>query len=267
MELLKTLEEQNYTEPFETIIVDQSDIKESPVEISRGPCQWLQMEGTGAARSRNLAIRQAGGDYMVLVDADGRFRNYTLQKLDMITKNNPDYDAICGMCLNMEDGKPFSRYADFKTRPVNFDNYMGCLGTAMAIKRESLLKVGLLDENLGTGGRYGSGEETDLVLRILESGGRLLYHSWFQVFHPRISTDMPLRSWTIKHYHYGIGYGALLRKHLPIKPMWVFKHCILMILMPLAGVLTEILRLRLRQALRYAMSIIGRVYGFISYKA
>ena len=37
----------------------------------------------------------------------------------------------------------------------------------MAIKRTVLSKVGLLDEQLGTGTRYGSSEETDLVLRVL----------------------------------------------------------------------------------------------------
>ena len=113
--LLQTIEQQTYAESFETLIVDQSDIKEAPVEVSRGPCQWFRMEGAGASRSRNLAIKHATGDYLVLVDANARFKKHTLNRLDQITKDSPDHDVICGICLNIEDGKPYSRYSGPQT--------------------------------------------------------------------------------------------------------------------------------------------------------
>ena len=59
--LLQTIEQQSYAEPFETLIVDQSDIKEAPIEVSRGPCQWFRMEGVGLSRSRNLAFKMRVG--------------------------------------------------------------------------------------------------------------------------------------------------------------------------------------------------------------
>ena len=268
MALLKTLERQSYTEYFETIIVDQSDIKEAPVEISRGSCRWLHMEGTGAACSRNMAIKHAGGDYLILVDANARFKDHMLQTLDRITSENPDYDVICGICLNMEDGMPYSRYSGPEPERVNFENYDCCLGSAMAIKQTILSRVGLLDENLGTGTRYGGSEETDLVLRILEDGGKLLYQPDYKVLHPRLSSEqMSLYSWIDRHYRYGMGRGAMLRKHLQIRPIWVLRHLILALLKPAAGIFMEILRLQGRQALRYTASIIGRLHGFISYKS
>ncbi len=267
IELLKTLEQQSYTVPFETIIVDQSDIKEAPVEILRGPYQWLRMEGTGAARSRNMAIKHASGNYLILVDANARFKKHTLQRLEEITEENPDYDVICGACLNTEDNLYYSRYSYSKPQRVNFDNYDCCLGSAMAIKQAILSRVGLFDENLGTGTPYGSSEETDLVLRILESGGKLLYQPCYEILHPCLSPKkMSLRSWISRHYRYGMGRGAMLRKYLHIKPMWAVKHLMLSLLKPAAGVLMEFLRLQGRQALRYAVSIIGRLYGFVSYK-
>ena len=265
--LLKTLEQQSYTEPFETIIVDQSDIKEEPIKISRSPCRWLHMDGRGASRSRNTAMKHATGDYLIWVDANARFKKHALQNLNRITDDNPDYDVICGICLNIEDAKPYSRYSGSKPTRVNFKNYDCCLASAMAIKRTILTKVGLLDEGLGTGTRYGSSEETDLVLRILEYGGRLLYQPDYEVLHPRLDPErMSLRAWTIKHYSYGMGRGAMLRKHLKIKPTWALTHLTLALLKPIAGVLIEILRLQGRQALRYAVSIVGRLHGFVSYK-
>ena len=265
--LLKTIEQQSYTEPFETIVVDQSDIKEAPIEMSRVPYRWFHMEGSGAARSRNMAIKHAVGDYIVWGDSDARFKKNTLQNIDRITEDNPDYDLICGIYLNIEDGKPYSRYSGSKTTPMNFKNYDCCLGSAMVIKRTILDKVGLLDESLGTGTRYGSSEETDLVLRILEYGGKLLYEPDHEVFHPRLDPkQMSLRSWTARHYRYGMGRGAMLRKHLQVKPAWALGQLTLALLRPAAGVLMEILRLQGRQALRYAVSIVGRLHGFASYK-
>ena len=267
LDLLQTIEQQTYAEPFETLIVDQSDIKEAPIEVSRGPCQWFRMEGTGAARSRNLAIKHATGDYLVLVDANARFKKHTLNQLDRITKDSPNHDVICGICLNIEDGKPYSRYSGSKPAGVNFRNYDCCLASAMAIKRTVLSKIGLLDEHLGTGTRYGSSEETDLVLRILQHGGKLLYQPRYEVLHPSLKPEgMSLHAWTRKHYLYGMGRGAMLRKHLRIKPAWAIKNLALALSKPVAGILIEVLRLQGRQALRYSVSIIGRLHGFISYK-
>ena len=264
--LLNTIEQQSYAEPFETIIVDQSDNKEEPIQVSRGPCQWFCMEGTGAARSRNLAFTHANGDYLVWADVDVRFKIDTLKNIDRITEANPEYDAICGVYINLEDGKPYSRYSFDQPRRIDFENFDCCLG-AMVVKRSILSEVGLLDECLGTGGRYGGSEESDWVLRMLAYGCKLLYHPEHAVLHPRLDPDkMPLREWIHRHYAYGMGRGAMLRKHLPIKPLWALKHSALALMKPGAGVLIEILRLRGRQSLRYAASIVGRLHGFVSYK-
>ncbi|MBC6413620.1 MAG: glycosyltransferase family 2 protein [Chromatiales bacterium] len=265
-ELLETIEQQSYTEPFETIIVDQSDIKGEPLKVTRGPCQWFRMEGTGVARSRNLAFNHANGDYLVWADSDMRFKTDTLSNVDKITNDYPQYDAICGACINLEDGKPYLRYSYNQPQRINFDNYHCCLGV-MVVKRSILSEVGLLDECLGTGGRYGGSEETDWVLRMLGHGCQLLYHPEHAVLHPRLDADkMQLREWVRRHYTYGMGRGAMLRKHSRIKPIWAIKHSLLALIKPAAGILIEILRLRGKQALRYAASIVGRLHGFLSYK-
>ena len=264
--LLKTLEQQSYTAPFETIVVDQSDIKEEPIKMSRSPYQWLRMDGRGLSCSRNMGMKHATGDYFIWADSDIRFKKNALQNLNRITDDNPDYDVICGIYLNIEDAKPYSRYSGSKPTRVNFKNYDCCLGSAIVIKRTILAKVGFLDECLGTGARYGSSEETDFILRILEYGGKLLYQPDYEVLHPRLDPkQMSLRSWTVRHYCYGMGRGAMLRKHLQVKPTWVVGQLTLALLKPAAGVLMEILRLQGRQALRYAVSIVGRLHGFVSY--
>jgi len=258
--LLKTLEQQSYPEPFETIVVDQSEVKEDAVRGARGPCQWFTMEGSGAARSRNRALKHAHGDYLVWVDANARFKIDTLQTLAQIIQDHPHYDVICGRCLNIEDGKAYSRYSRGTPQAVDFQNYDCCLASAMALKRTLLSTVGLLDERLGTGAHFGGSEESDWVLRVLEHGGKVLYH-------PRLDPrSMSLRAWLRRHYRYGMGRGAMLRKRLSAKPRWVLWQLVLALLKPAAGVLGELLRLHGRQAARYAASIVGRLWGFVSYR-
>lgn len=265
--LLDSIEKQSYVNSFETIVVDQSDTPESEIQVSRGPCQWLRMSGTGVARSRNLAIRQASGIYLVLVDANAQFRIDTLQRLDQITQEYPHYAAICGNVINIEDQQPYSRYTFANPRPVNFRNYDCCLASAMVIKREALESIGLLDERLGTGARYGGSEETDLVLRLLAGGEALLYHPRYEVLHPALHPDqMSLKAWLGRHYSYGVGRGAMLAKHFRLKPWWAIGQLGLALLKPLAGVGVELLRLQGRQALRYVASILGRLHGFVSYR-
>ena len=265
--LLKSIEKQSYTDEFETLVVDQSDIHESEIHPTRGSCRWFRMAGSGVSRARNLAIRHARGDYLVWVDANAQLRADSLQKLDKIIEEHPHHTAICGTVVNKENGKPYSRYSFSRPRAVDFKNYDCCLASAMVIKRQALEKVGLLDERLGTGTRYGGSEETDLVLRLLDYGEPLLYHPRYQVIHPALDADsMSLRVWLCRHYSYGLGRGAMLAKHFRAKPLWACGQLGLALLKPLVGVGIELLRLQGRQAMRYAVSIIGRLYGFLSYR-
>ena len=50
---------------------------------------------------------------------------------------------------------------------------------------------------------------------------------------------MSLHAWTRKHYLYGMGRGAMLRKYLRIKPVWTLKNLALALSKPVAGILIE----------------------------
>lgn len=67
------------------------------------------------------------------------------------------------------------------------------------------------DERLGAGSgtRFGSGEETDYILHLVERGARILYDGSRTVFHPRFTgVYTGRRGWL-----YGNGCGFVLRHH------------------------------------------------------
>ena len=68
------------------------------------------------------------------------------------------------------------------------------------------------DTKFGVGARYGSGEETDAVLRMFKKGIKAYYINDMLVYHGKAQEDgsQDLK----KVYKYYIGLGALLKKHL-----------------------------------------------------
>jgi hypothetical protein len=73
------------------------------------------------------------------------------------------------------------------------------------VRREALELAGAyFDERLGAGTPIGSGEETELLGRLLSRGCRIDYLGDLQVYHPvphYSNTDIG------KNYRYGVGFG------------------------------------------------------------
>lgn len=267
--LLFAIGEQTYDEHFEVIVNDQSDEKTTFQPPAKGEFRYIPDDRRGSSQSRNNAIRKAHGDYIVLLDDDADIEPSCFANLDRVIDGYPDHACLCGLIRNIEDSKPFSRYtrANRHAIPVDFNNFDCCLGSAMVVKRQVALELGLLDESLGTGTHFGGSEETDLILRLLEEQHKVVYDSDYVTLHPRTSPKvMSPKAWLIKHYRYGRGRGALLRKHFRIKPAWALVQLLRSVSLPLGGSIRSLIALRPHQVGRYLASVAGRVVGFISYR-
>jgi GT2 family glycosyltransferase len=126
------------------------------------------------------------------------------------------------------------------------------------IKRE---KVGDLrfDEILGVGSgtRFGSGEETDFVLRLIDNGAKIIYDGSKCVYHP-----MPTGKTSVsKGWLYGNGYGFVLRRHH--YPVWrlVWAMCV-----QFARTMQSILQLRFKKAAYHIAMAAGRFAGYFTSK-
>lgn len=108
-----------------------------------------------ASTSRNLALKNFTGDYLIFHDADDIIVPDAVQKLyDTLKEQDADY--VCALAKDfkskelLKEGEPEPQYV----------SYTGALTGCILMKREVALNIGPFDEELS------SGETVDWVLRL-----------------------------------------------------------------------------------------------------
>lgn len=189
---------------FEHIVIDQRDHPEF---------------GGGLAKARNFGLALAKGDVVAFPDDDAWYGPETLsdaaaalsdEKIDGISFRVVDETGACSAGGWMSTGRKMM------TRATIWHTAVSC---SFFVKRKALDDA-RFDERLGAGSgtHFGSGEDTDFLLSLIEHGARIHYDGSKCVFHPRVTGCVALtRGW-----RYGNGYGAILRKHHYglVRPVW-----------------------------------------------
>jgi GT2 family glycosyltransferase len=93
------------------------------------------------------------------------------------------------------------------------DTLATVMSPGLFVARRALESVGGFDESFGVGAEWGSGEESDLLFRLLAGGASGLYAPAAVVTHPDpfLSNDEAAQSRRARAY--GRGWGALFAKH------------------------------------------------------
>ena len=170
--------------------------------------------------ARNVPLSFAAGDIIAFPDDDCIYSPETLHTVYEIFSARPEVDALLGarVCLNswqdvqhttsMEAVRIKSRYDAFRNSETFLQFY----------RKQCVETVGLFDESLGpgTGLPYGSGEDTDYVLRAFAAGFAVFRAPGVIVTHP----DPPLSNPSLypKVRSYAAGRMRLLQKHS--MPLW-----------------------------------------------
>ena len=81
-------------------------------------------------------------------------------------------------------------------------------GGNMVFPRDTLVGAGGFDPRFGAGAPVGSAEETELVLRLLGQGRRLVYTPEMTVYHPSRGLQDEVSARNV----YGVGMGVVLRR-------------------------------------------------------
>lgn len=192
--LKESLSRQTFRD-FEHIVIDH---REHP-----------ELKG-GLSRARNFGLALAKGDVVAFPDDDAWYGPETLadaaaalsdEKIDGISFRVVDETGACSA------GGWMSADRKEMTRMTIWHTAVSC---SFFVKRKVLDDV-RFDGGLGAGSgtRFGSGEETDFLLSLIERGAQIRYDGSKCVFHPRVTGCVGFgRGW-----RYGNGYGATLRKH------------------------------------------------------
>lgn len=231
--LLDSLAAQEYWD-YELIVVDQnaderlapmlSRWREEMAEDSQGqfaPAQLLHLRcEPGLSKARNYALAVCTGQIVAFPDDDCWYPAGTLSKVDHWFRQHDEFQLL-SLTARDEDGVRSGNRWHAAICDIRAINIFRTSASYTFFARRSDVRERLrFDEKLGIGSgtRFGSGEDTDFMLRFLK-GRRGCFLSKWHVGHPR--KDMLGGHMTVdRSFSYGQGMGRVLGKH-SLFPLWL----------------------------------------------
>ncbi len=205
--LLESFTQQDFSD-YEVILVDQNEDDRLQAVVDefagRVPIERI-FSPKGVSTARNYGIRKATGELVAFPDDDCWYSPGLLAKVDQWFRDHRRYSILAVGAVD-EEGVPsgnrwFQSSCDL--HPINIFRTTFC--SSLFIRCEALFG-NAFDEDMDRG------EETDLVLRILNSGLRGRFDRTWHIGHPRrdmLSGSIPRE----RAKSYGWGMGNVLRKH------------------------------------------------------
>ncbi|OJF95289.1 glycosyltransferase family 2 protein [Pararhizobium antarcticum] len=260
-ELLDCLELQT-RKADEIVIVDQSADDATQVVVARYsdrlPITYVRDSRKGGARGRNLGYSKITGDIIGYPDDDCVFRPDTLERVYQAFAGDPGLGIFCGMSVTPKGVPSQGRWSGAKCTIDRYNVWITQTMYTTFYRAETFRQAGLFNEDLGVGAGtvWGSGEETELMLRALRNGAKGLYDPTFQISHPE-----PLA--VIDHAtldrgrRYNRGFGRVMR--MEGYPLWFVAY---MSARPLLGAAASLVKGQFGQARYRAIAFSQRLRGW-----
>jgi cellulose synthase/poly-beta-1,6-N-acetylglucosamine synthase-like glycosyltransferase len=227
---------------FEVLVVDNVPrdglTRDAVAALSEiGPVRYVTEDKPGSASARNRALPEARGEFLVFTDDDAIVDRHWLTEIVRGFRAAPDVDAVSGLLvprrLDTQARVWFEQYGGFsrgysqrifdlhENRPAEellFPFAAGLFGTGnnMAFRAEVLRAIGGFDPALGNGTPALGGVDSEVLLRTVILGHRLVYRPTAMVWHDHRADYAGLRS---QVYNYGAGATAYLLKTMTSNPI------------------------------------------------
>ncbi len=259
---LASLAVQTYRD-YEVIVVDQNrDDRLIPLLESYETQFSIKhlRSAPGLSRARNVGLKHITGDVVAFPDDDCWYPPRLLEGVCKLFQTDPKWDILAVAPLDNK-GNPFLSKAFVRHNYLTQKSVWGsAISWNLFMKAYVPQAVGYFDETLGVGAgtRWGSGEETDFLLRAMQKGFRIWSEPGLVVYHETAYVRLGV-SYGKKAYRYALGMGRVLRKNrYPITLTLYF------ILKPLLGAVAMLAMVRPHKAFRYGCMFSGRLIGFLS---
>lgn len=215
-ELLDSLCKQTYNNPFEVIIVeDGSTITAEKVIKDYGHLLYISYffkPNSGPGDSRNYGMKQAMGDYYIILDSDCILPENYLQEVDRFLQTGY-VDCFGGRDAEHASFTPLQKAISYSM--TSFLTTGGIRGSKKAVNKfqPRSFNMGLskkvFEETQGFGNIH-PGEDPDLTLRIWEKGFKTAYIDKAFVYHKR---RISWNSFYRQVYKFGLTRPILNRWH------------------------------------------------------
>ena len=257
---LDSLKKQTYKN-FELIVVDQNKdtrayeiikLYEEDFEI-----KYMKNNEIGLSVNRNKGLFMMSGDIAAFPDDDCEYSPDTLEKIVKYFEKNKDKKIYS--CRTLEKGKDYGTgvMLDYSTE-ITKDNVAETVKSITFFVNYTFEDLELFDEDLGVGAYFGSGEETDYVLRLLHKGYKGNYYHEDIIFHPAKKGNYDDLERAKK---YALGYGALVKKEVFERKNWKYLiKFIKKLLRNIAGMIVK------KNKKYHCVVFEGRIEGFFKYK-
>ncbi len=257
---LDSLKKQTYKN-FELIVVDQNKdtrayeiikLYEEDFEI-----KYMKNNEIGLSINRNKGLFMMSGDIVAFPDDDCEYSSDTLEKVVKYFETNKDKKIYS--CRTLEKGKDYGTgvMLDYSTE-ITKDNVAETVKSITFFVNYTFEDLELFDEDLGVGAYFGSGEETDYVLRLLHKGYKGDYYHDDIIFHPAKKGNYDDLERAKK---YALGYGALVKKEVIERKNWKYLLKFIKKLMRnIGGMLVT------KNKKYHGVVFEGRLEGFFKYK-
>lgn len=267
---LESLQRQSHRD-FELIVIDQNR-----TEMVESLCReyaenieirYSRLDRPGVSCARNAGLAMSGGHVIAFPDDDCEYPEHLLAQVEERLISEPKIDGITGVSRDKDTGN----FSVCKFHPagglVTSQNiWFRHICASIFLRRRVPDSLGKFDEQLGIGAPFGSGEETDLLLRAVREGFNILYCPDIIVYHPDPTPRYDFKA-RERAYHYGLGNGAVFCKHLlHYRTYQMLPQAAAHVIRPLGGSLLFALSNPARSRF-YIQSLKGRVKGFLQYRA
>ena len=207
--LFDTLCAQTHTD-FETIIIDQNDDSRLDDVVlqyqTRLRLRHIRAERRGKAHANNVGLAYATGDVIGFPDDDCWYPANLLENVARTLLQHPEFAGVAGREVTGKWHRkpgPIGRI-DLWKKHISFTLFY----------RRCLIEGLRFDESLGVGAgtRWGSGEDTDFLIRAMQRGV-IFYDPSLRVGHPAWAVAPYSPSIRQKARSYAVGMGHLLKRH------------------------------------------------------
>jgi len=256
--LLKSLILQNYNLSLvEIFIVDQNDkINLLPIiEKYRSflLIHYLKSNKKGLSYNRNLALSKVNGDIVAFPDDDCCYYPDTLTNVNKFFDNYPNVDVVLGKIYNRKTHNNVIRKWNKKMIKINlFNFYFNYSSITIFTKKNNKF----FDINLGVGTKFGSYEDADYIIQLLKQNKLIMYYPFIEVWHSDQNVNFMDKN---KIYCYGLGFGAICKKHIGFFSLILFFEALIFHLIKLVFAL---FKGDFTQVYKRLLSIISRIEGF-----
>jgi glycosyltransferase involved in cell wall biosynthesis len=248
---------------IELIVVDQTGDDRLPSLLSRysgSLCIVHLRSEPGLSRARNVGLTHSTGEIVSFPDDDCWYPETVLASVAERFERDSSLDALAGHPIDVDGHSAFPRWERRSGWINRYNVWRRSNSNALFVRRHIATQVGGFDETLGLGSGtpWGSAEDVEFPLRLLEAGYPVYYDAMLYVYHA-VSQPTYEPENIARAESYAGGMGRVLRQNR--FPWWFVAYHLMR---PTGGMILSLATGRMHKAAHHYAILRGRFQGWMS---